>query len=95
MMRIVMEIQIHYDKLLGVLFDMDGVLCDSEEFICAAAQRMFAEMHNCREVLLGLSSLIQWQTANKSAELAKKFMPLVNTFKTATTDQVMNGKIFG
>ena len=29
----------------GVIFDMDGVLCDSEEFICAAACRMFAETY--------------------------------------------------
>lgn len=27
----------------GVLFDMDGVLLDSEEFMCEAAMRMFAE----------------------------------------------------
>lgn len=32
-------------KTAGVIFDMDGVLCDSEEFICAAARRMFAEQH--------------------------------------------------
>lgn len=31
----------------GILFDMDGVLVDSEEFICEAAIRMFAE-HNVR-----------------------------------------------
>lgn len=27
----------------GVIFDMDGVLVDSEEYICEAAMRMFAE----------------------------------------------------
>jgi len=31
--------------LQGVIFDMDGVLCDSEQFICEAACRMFAERH--------------------------------------------------
>lgn len=29
----------------AVLFDMDGVLCDSEPFICEAAQRMFRERY--------------------------------------------------
>jgi beta-phosphoglucomutase len=29
----------------GVIFDMDGVLCDSEAFICEAAIRMFKENH--------------------------------------------------
>ena len=29
--------------LRGILFDMDGVLVDSEEYICEAAVRMFAE----------------------------------------------------
>lgn len=29
----------------GVIFDMDGVLCDSERFICEAACRMFQQVH--------------------------------------------------
>ncbi len=30
------------------IFDMDGVLCDSEPYICAAAIRMFNEVHGIR-----------------------------------------------
>jgi len=29
----------------AMIFDMDGVLCDSEAFICEAAMRMFREVH--------------------------------------------------
>lgn len=32
-------------RLQGVIFDMDGVLCDSEPVICAAAQAMFRERY--------------------------------------------------
>lgn len=32
--------------LRGVIFDMDGVLCDSEPFICEAAMKMFAERYD-------------------------------------------------
>lgn len=34
-----------YPPLRGVIFDMDGVLCDSEPFINEAAIRMFKEVH--------------------------------------------------
>jgi HAD superfamily hydrolase (TIGR01509 family) len=30
----------------GIIFDMDGVLCDSEPFICEAARTMFKQVHN-------------------------------------------------
>ena len=32
--------------LQGFIFDMDGVLCDSERFICEAACQMFRESHS-------------------------------------------------
>ena len=32
-------------SLSGIIFDMDGVLCDSERFIADAAIRMFSETH--------------------------------------------------
>ena len=32
----------------GVIFDMDGVLCDSEPFIRAAAMRMFEEIYHLK-----------------------------------------------
>lgn len=31
--------------ITGIIFDMDGVLCDSEPFICEAGQKMLAERH--------------------------------------------------
>lgn len=32
-------------RIQGAILDMDGVLCDSEPFICEAACRMFADRH--------------------------------------------------
>ena len=34
-------------KIKAILFDMDGVLCDSEPFICKAAQEMFLQNFDC------------------------------------------------
>lgn len=33
-------------RVLGVIFDMDGVLCESEPFICRAAIQMFKELYD-------------------------------------------------
>ena len=34
------------NSISGVIFDMDGVLCDSEAFICEAAMAMFKQKYN-------------------------------------------------
>lgn len=36
------------EPILGIIFDMDGVLCDSEPFICEAARRMLAERYGLK-----------------------------------------------
>src|SRR3954451_21749963 len=35
-------------QIEGIIFDMDGVLCDSEAFICEAATRMFQQVHHVK-----------------------------------------------
>lgn len=39
---------IDWSIVRAVIFDMDGVLCDSEPFICEAACRMFQQMYGLR-----------------------------------------------
>ena len=36
----------NYHKIKGIIFDLDGVLCDSEEFIASAAVEMFRQRYN-------------------------------------------------
>ncbi len=36
------------ENMRGILFDMDGVLCDSEPFLYEAARQMFEERYNLR-----------------------------------------------
>jgi hypothetical protein len=46
-----------------------------------AVKQPSATMHNCRETLLGLAALSQWQKCERSTELARKF---VRTIEAAT-----------
>ena len=44
----------------GIVFDMDGVLCDSEPFIRAAAKQMFLNVIRLRSMMQLLCPLSAW-----------------------------------
>ena len=43
----------------GDIFDMDGVLCDSEAFIAEAAIRMFKERHDTDVTVIDFEPFIR------------------------------------
>jgi hypothetical protein len=89
-------------KMARMIYVHDASTDLTGEGVKTVAVQNFVWDHDVKTVIgLGGSylnglfvSIMIFTNETVTAEMAKKFLPLVNTFKTATTAQVMNRKIF-